>query len=494
MAIEIKALRQENSKTYDLGAGRRQLVASIGAIHYKDDYASKTEGWKDIDLTWVDNKITKAPFELTLENNKVTIRDKKTSKISTIELLSVFPAGLAFEIVPENSRVSFRHTLPTDKIPFEASFKVTGKGLITTKAFDDEGELVLDTTLVDGVLTERMSSIRDKKTGQVRPAKGQIKVDPTWVVGAADDDCESAWNTSTSNWDFWRPSRAGQTCGYYSANEMKIGGGMRWRSVTIPQGSTITAAQLIFTARDAISATTVNTRITGEAADNAAAFSDVANFKGRRGTIVGGANNNYITSAQVDWDAIPAWSTNEKGTDTTSPEIKTIIQEQINRAGWAGDALVLFWDDFDNRSTNSSARYRQGYSWSGDAAKTVELVVTYTASVAPTVTTQAASAVGKFGATGNGNITSTGGVNATRRGFCYMEGTSGDPTTANSVAYDDGDFGAGAYTKAITGLKHNTGYRVRAYAVNSVGTGYGDTVQLTTLEATGAIWGFFTWG
>ena len=99
---------------------------------------------------------------------------------------------------------------------------------------------------------------------------------------------------------------------------------------------------------------------------------------------------------------------------------------------------------------------------------------------APTVTTQAATSITSSGCTGNGNITNTGGVNATRRGFCYVAGTSGDPTTANSVAYDDGSFGVGAYTKAITGLSSGAGYRVRAYAINSIGTSYGTTVQVTT--------------
>lgn len=109
------------------------------------------------------------------------------------------------------------------------------------------------------------------------------------------------------------------------------------------------------------------------------------------------------------------------------------------------------------------------------------IVVTYT--VAPTVTTQAATDVDTDSCTGNGNITDTGGANCTRRGFCYMEGSSGDPTTANSTAYDDGSFGTGAYTKSITGLSPSTNYRVRAYAVNSAGTGYGTTVDVTTAAA-----------
>jgi len=42
---------------------------------------------------------------------------------------------------------------------------------------------------------------------------------------------------------------------------------------------------------------------------------------------------------------------------------------------------------------------------------------------------------------------------------------------------------AGAFTKTISGLTPNTSYRVRAYAVNSAGTSYGTTVDVTTLKA-----------
>ena len=45
--MELIEFRNENAKTYDLGDGKRQLVVSIGAIHYKDNYADFNEVWKD---------------------------------------------------------------------------------------------------------------------------------------------------------------------------------------------------------------------------------------------------------------------------------------------------------------------------------------------------------------------------------------------------------------------------------------------------------------
>ncbi len=143
------------------------------------------------------------------------------------------------------------------------------------------------------------------------------------------------------------------------------------------------------------------------------------------------------------------------------------------------------WEAITVSGLTNSTEYRFGIiAKNGDAVETSYIWGTvYTLANPPTVTTQAASSVEATTATGNGNITAISGGNCTRRGFCYMTGTSGDPTTANSVAYDDGDYGTGAYTKGITGLSSGTSYRVRAYAVNSAGTGYGTTVQILTKPA-----------
>jgi len=98
----------------------------------------------------------------------------------------------------------------------------------------------------------------------------------------------------------------------------------------------------------------------------------------------------------------------------------------------------------------------------------------------PTVITQSCTNITGNSATGNGNITSTGGKTVTTRGFCYMVGTTGNPTVANDKVYDTGSFGTGTYSKTIPDLSPSTNYRVRAYAINEEGIGYGATVQLTT--------------
>jgi hypothetical protein len=99
----------------------------------------------------------------------------------------------------------------------------------------------------------------------------------------------------------------------------------------------------------------------------------------------------------------------------------------------------------------------------------------------PVVTTSSCTDVLSTSATGNGEVT-FGSYPITERGFCYIVGTSGDPTTENSKVYDSGNFNPGVFSKSITGLSAGTGYRVRAYAINEIFpyTGYGSTVQLTT--------------
>jgi len=96
-----------------------------------------------------------------------------------------------------------------------------------------------------------------------------------------------------------------------------------------------------------------------------------------------------------------------------------------------------------------------------------------------TVTTNSITAITQTTAISGGNVTSDGGATVTARGVCWS--TSQNPTTANSkTTYGSG---TGIFTSDLTGLTANTLYYVRAYAINSVGTAYGDQVTFTTGQA-----------
>ena len=109
-----------------------------------------------------------------------------------------------------------------------------------------------------------------------------------------------------------------------------------------------------------------------------------------------------------------------------------------------------------------------------------EVAVTTTAtspSAVPSVTTVAVIDVTKTQATVRGNVTSDGGETVTVRGFVYD--TLANPTTSSKKATNGG--GTGSYTNLLSELLPGKTYHIRAYATNSVGTGYGNELMFTTV-------------
>lgn len=96
-----------------------------------------------------------------------------------------------------------------------------------------------------------------------------------------------------------------------------------------------------------------------------------------------------------------------------------------------------------------------------------------------TLTTLPIGNITNSSATSGGSINATGGSSVTQRGVCWS--TSENPTTANSST-NDGN-GTGSFTSNLTGLTANTIYYIRAYAINSTGTAYGNQQSFTTTNS-----------
>lgn len=97
----------------------------------------------------------------------------------------------------------------------------------------------------------------------------------------------------------------------------------------------------------------------------------------------------------------------------------------------------------------------------------------------PTVVTSPVTDITLTTASSGGNITDDGGSAVISRGICWS--TDQEPTTDDNKTSDG--TGTGQYTSDLTGLAENTTYYVRAYAVNSEGTAYGELQTFTTGEA-----------
>lgn len=98
------------------------------------------------------------------------------------------------------------------------------------------------------------------------------------------------------------------------------------------------------------------------------------------------------------------------------------------------------------------------------------------APVIPTVSTSLISSVTSSSATAGGNVTSSGGASVTERGVCVS--TSQNPTRNDNCSIVG--TGTGSFSTTMTGLNASTTYFVRAFATNSMGTGYGEQRSFET--------------
>ncbi len=147
--------------------------------------------------------------------------------------------------------------------------------------------------------------------------------------------------------------------------------GVRFSSLAIPQGATITSAYIEFTPRD--DGQTINSgnpaiTIHGQAADNPNAFATL-NFN---------ISSRTTTTASVAWN--PAnWTS---GTVAQTAALTSIVQELVNRTGWASGNSMAFI--FSGGTVNA---FRRAWSWNGSNAAAPNLVITYRCQAAVNPTT-----------------------------------------------------------------------------------------------------------
>jgi hypothetical protein len=101
----------------------------------------------------------------------------------------------------------------------------------------------------------------------------------------------------------------------------------------------------------------------------------------------------------------------------------------------------------------------------------------WTGALFPSASTTAVTTSAYFStAVAGGDITNDGGAPVTARGLAWH--TAPNPTIANSKTVDG--TGTGSFSTQMTGLLASTTYYFRAYASNSIGTGYGNQLSFTT--------------
>ncbi|MDX1404915.1 MAG: DUF6701 domain-containing protein, partial [Woeseiaceae bacterium] len=101
--------------------------------------------------------------------------------------------------------------------------------------------------------------------------------------------------------------------------------GLRFLNLDIPQGATIDSAYITFYAKNTSSGGTLNLTLYAEDIDDAPTFVNATND----------ITNRTKTTASVAWNGITDWNTADQAHQ--SPELKTIIQEVVDRGGWAAN-------------------------------------------------------------------------------------------------------------------------------------------------------------
>lgn len=123
--------------------------------------------------------------------------------------------------------------------------------------------------------------------------------------------------------------------------------------------------------------------------------------------------------------------------------------------------------------------YIRAYAINAEGTSYSKEISFITLSGLPTLTTTIASSITFKSAISGGNITSEGSQSVYKSGVCWS--TSPSPTIENDKTDDGGD--VGSFTSYIWELSPLTTYYIRAYATSWAGTGYGNEITMTTLDA-----------
>ena len=312
----------------------------------------------------VEYKLTLSTFLVPLNaetyNSSLTIMEYSPAK--KFEVASL-------EVVKFNSTVTF-----------SGQYAILGKvakelGKLYEKSGDESLALFAQAYYPMEVEAKSLSKLVEKQLEQydqeILRSSAVLRIpDPTtktYQVSAVSDDCrKDTYETGGHNFNTIGSYILAGTYRYYTGYQTWYESGMRFTNVDIPQGSTIKSAYLKLRAWSDAPWTTVNTRITGEDTGNSATFTDLANYDARA-----------RTSAYSDWDNIPPWT---QGTWYTSPDIKGIIQEIVDRGNWeSGHALSLFWADHGS-TTGVVSCYRTATAYDDSTANAPpRLEITYEA-------------------------------------------------------------------------------------------------------------------
>ena len=185
---------------------------------------------------------------------------------------------------------------------------------------------------------------------------------------------------------------------------------------------------------------------------NASSITSISAMSGGNITTNGGAT---ITQRGVCWSTSTPTTANSKTINGTGSGAFTSNISSLN-------SNTIYY--IRAYATNSL-----GTSYGNEVSFTTSLGI-------PVINTTSPSSITSTTALSGGTITSSGSSSITQKGVCWS--TITNPNTSNNKTIDG--IGTGNFSSFISALSPNTTYYVKAYAVNSFGTAYGNEVSFIT--------------
>ena len=162
----------------------------------------------------------------------------------------------------------------------------------------------------------------------------------------------------------------------------------------------------------------------------------------------------------------------EKGVCWATTESPTILNSKTSD----GSGTASFASSLTGLTPGATYHVRAYATNSAGTAYGNDIQFSTTALVLATLTTVQVSSITTTSAVSGGTISSNGGAPVTASGLCWSKVSN--PTTADNITTDG--TASGTFGSTMTGLEMGTTYYVRAYATNSVGTGYGNQMTFST--------------
>ena len=152
-------------------------------------------------------------------------------------------------------------------------------------------------------------------------------------------------------------------------------------------------------------------------------------------------------------------------------DVATAVKVSMNYAGGSFNTAI-------SNLSIAATYYVKSYAVNSAGTAYSNVVSFTTLASTPVVSTIDAADVTSSSALLSGTVLTDNGAAIKERGFVWVQG-DGTPTTSSRKLTASGT--VGDYTASLTGLEPNKKYSFRAYAINSVGTAYGEIMTFSTV-------------